>query len=395
MFVRAHKSTDNFSSYAATIGDALTEAASTLGAARKALLDKADQVDSGPLNVSEGWVVLIDPGAQTAEQIKDLLRIAASEQAAINALLVAVGDADNAIADGLLSAAKPFGLTPPTTGGLPGMMVLGAQRPADDVPSPRDPVGLVQQATVRGEEMATTVRATQSGYDDEGHFEKTLIMQDGSKIRITEYEGDYDRGVPDMTVEDHFDAEGNLISWTKSVRTGDHRRTTMNFADGTTDVVESTPDGVINAAFTLPDGTEVTVPRDSPLLTQVPDRIGDVLTGVDYHVDRGGGVPFVSMDKVEKLGAGVKYGGVALGTMSFMYDFLRAPTSVDKCVTVFASTFGIAGSAVGGAAFGAAESAIPGAGVVAGPVLAAGGSYLGGKWMSSVGTKVGEALCGA
>ena len=48
-------------------------------------------------------------------------------------------------------------------------------------------VGLMQQATVRGEEMATTVRETTSRYNEDGHYEKTLIMQDGSKHVITEY----------------------------------------------------------------------------------------------------------------------------------------------------------------------------------------------------------------
>ena len=36
--------------------------------------DKADEIDRGPLNVSEGWVVLIDPGSQSAEQIAHAVR---------------------------------------------------------------------------------------------------------------------------------------------------------------------------------------------------------------------------------------------------------------------------------------------------------------------------------
>ena len=67
MFDRAHETTSAFSDYTTAIGNALNEGASTIGATRKALLDKADEIDRGPLNVSEGWVVLIDPGSQTAE----------------------------------------------------------------------------------------------------------------------------------------------------------------------------------------------------------------------------------------------------------------------------------------------------------------------------------------
>jgi len=263
------------------------------------------------------------------------------------------------------------------------------------VPNPSDPLGLLQQATVRGEDMATTVRETTSRYNDDGHFEKTLIMQDGSKHVITEYEPDYKNGVPDMTKDEHLDADGNLISWTSSTNTPNgYKKTIMNWADGTQYVIDETPEGVRTAAFNLPDGRHGVLPPDSPLLVQtVPDRIGDVLTGLETHIDRGGRIPMLSMDAVEKVGAGAKYGGPALGVMSSMYDFLAAPTPTDKCVSVFAGTFGLAGN-VGGAAVGAtAGAAIPLPGTaVGGAVLLSIGA---GAWLKSVGTKVGEVLCGA
>lgn len=397
MFDRAQKTTTEFSNYTTAIGSALNEGASIIGAARRALLDKADEVDSGPLNVTDGWVVLIDPGTQTAEQINELMDLVATEQAAINGLLLAVGDADTSTADKVMAAAKPFGFVPPTPSGLPGMMVPGAQQPADEVPNPRDPVGLMQQATVRGEDMAMTVRETTSRYNEDDHFEKTLIMQDGSKHVITEYEPDYERGVPDMTKEEHFDANGNLISWTTSSRTpGGYQKTIMNWADGTQFVIDESPDGVRTASFNLPDGRSGILPPDSPLLTDtIPDRIGNVLTGLEAHIDRGGRIPMLSMDAVEKIGTGAKYGGPALSVMTSMYDFLAAPTPYDKCVSVFAGTFGIVGDAAGGAAGAAAGTiAPPGAQVVTVPLLAVGGSYYAGEWMKSVGTKVGEVLCG-
>jgi hypothetical protein len=395
MFDRGHKQTQSFAGYTSAIGKALSEGASTIGGARRALLDKADEVDSGPLNVSEGWVVLIDPGAHTEEQIAELMDQVATEQAAINGLLLAVGDADTSTADKVMAAAKPFGFVPPTPSGLPGMMVPGAQRPVDDVPNPRDPLGLMQQATVRGEDMATTVRETTSRYNKDGHFEKTLVMQDGSKYVITEYTPDYERGVPDMTTEDHYDANGDLISWTSSSRTdGGYKKTIMNWADETQFVIDETPEGVRTAAFNLPDGRSGVLPPDSPLLTQtVPDRIGDVLTGLEAHIDGGGRIPMLSMDAVDKVGAGAKYGGAALGVMSSMYDFLAASTPADKCVSVFAGTFGLAGNAAGAAGGAAIGGPIPVPG--AAPVLAVGFSIAAGEWMKSVGTKVGEVLCGA
>ncbi len=393
MFDRAHHSSVEFSGYIAAIAKALEAGADRIGAARKALLDRADEIDRGPLNVTEGWVVLIDPGSQSADEISRLMKLVASEQAAVNQLLLAVDDADTATADAVMAAAKPFGFTPPS-GGLPGLMVPAARRPADDVPNPSNALGFLQQATVRGEEMGTTVRETRSRYNEQGHFEKTLIMQDGSRHVITEYEEDYARGVPDMVEEEHVDANGNLISRSSSTRTsGGYKRTIMNWADGTQYVVSQTPEGVVSASINLPDGRSAVIPADSPLLTSVPESIGQVLTGVEAHVDDGGKVPMLSMDSVEKVGAGAKYGGMALGTMTAMYDFLRAPTPADKCVSVFASTFGLAGNAAGAAGGAAVGAPFPIPGSTVG--LAVVSSVAAGSWMTSVGKRVGEVLCGS
>jgi hypothetical protein len=396
MFDRAHTSAAAFRDHTTSIGTALNDGASVIGAARKALLDKADEIDRGSLSVSDGWVVLIDPGSQTAEEIAGSMNQVATEQAIVNDLLVAVGDADSSTADKVAAAAKSFGFVPPIQGGLPGMMVPGAQRPADDVPSPHDPLGLVQQATVRGEEMATTVRETSSRYDEDGHFEKTLVMQDGSKHVIIEYAPNPHNRIFDTTVtEDHYDAGGELISWTSSTATPKgSKKTIMNWADGTQYVVDETPEGVRTGRFNLADGRSGDLPPDSAVLvTTVPDRIGDVLTGIETHIGEGGKIPMLSMDAVEKVGVGAKYGGPALGVMSSMYEFLAASTPADKCVSVFGGTFGLAGSAAGaagGAALGGA-TLVPGAA----PVLAVGFGYGAGEWMKSIGTKVGTVLCGA
>lgn len=102
----------------------------------------------------------------------------------------------------------------------------------------------------------------------------------------------------------------------------------------------------------------------------------------------------LSMDAVDKIGTGAKYGGPALGVMSAMYDFLAAPTPYDKCVSVFAGTFNVVGDAAGGAGGALVGAAVPGAQAVTVPVFAVGASYYAGEWMKSVGTKVGEVLCG-
>lgn len=396
MFDRAHKSANVFGNYATAVGNALAEGASVIGAARTALLDKADEIDRGPLNVSEGWVVLIDPGSQTADQIASLMTQVATEQAAINDLLVAVDDADSSTADKVIAAGKEFGFAPPPEVGLGGIMLPGAHRPPDDVPSPHNPVGLMQQATVRSEEMATTVRETSSRYNEDGHFEKTLVMQDGSKPVITEHAPNAHNNIFDTTVtEDHYDPAGNLISWTSSTTTqSGYKKTIMNWADGTQYVVDETPDGVRTGQFNLEDGRHGILPPDSPILvTTVPDRIGDVLTGLETHIGDGGKIPMLSMDAVEKVGAGAKYGGPALGVTTSMYDFLAAPTAADKCVSVFAGTFGLAGNALGATGGATLGAPIPFPGTTAAGAVV--GSVIVGELMTTVGTKVGTVLCGA
>ena len=395
MFDRAHKTTTAFHDYTNAIGNALNEGASTIGAARKALLDKADEIDHGPLNVSEGWVVLIDPGSQTAEQITELMNQVATEQAAINALLVAIGDADTSTGDKLMAAAKPFGFAPPSSGGLPGMMVPGVMKPADDVPNPTDPIGLFQQATMRGEEMGTTVRETIERYNDDGNFEKTLIMQDGSKHVITEYHYDYAHGVPEMVTDEHWDANGSWISRTSSSTTPmGYKETIINWADGTQFVATQTPDGKETAAFTLPDGRHGVLPPNNPFFTgPVPAALGATLTGLDAHVGRGGGLPMLSMDAVEKVGKGAKFGGPALGVLTTIYDMGVAETPNDRCVAGFAGTFGVVGDWAGGAGGAAIGGAIPGAEEFTVPLFAVGGAAMVGDWMKSLGAKVGSGFC--
>jgi hypothetical protein len=151
---------------------------------------------------------------------------------------------------------------------------------------------------------------------------------------------------------------------------------------------------VRTGAFTLADGGYGVLPPDSPILvTTVPERIGDVLTGLETHIENGGKIPMLSMDAVEKVGTGAKYGGPALGVMSSMYEFLAAPTPADKCVSVFAGTFALTGNAAGGAGGAFVGGAIPLPGTtVAGAVI---GSVAAGEWMKGIGTKVGTILCGA
>jgi hypothetical protein len=96
MFGRATDTASQFSHYTEGVAAALTKRGGTIGSARTALLNHADEVDHGELSVSDMWVVLIKPARVSAEKAAGLQAQAKAEQAEINRLLVALGDADSA-----------------------------------------------------------------------------------------------------------------------------------------------------------------------------------------------------------------------------------------------------------------------------------------------------------
>jgi hypothetical protein len=55
MFRRASIDVSTFSEYANAVASALRSGSGAIGAARAVLLNTADQVDQGPLNVTDQW----------------------------------------------------------------------------------------------------------------------------------------------------------------------------------------------------------------------------------------------------------------------------------------------------------------------------------------------------
>ncbi|MGV0644393.1 hypothetical protein ABQE44_13430 [Mycolicibacterium sp. XJ2546] len=394
MLERARHHADRFSEYTTAIGYALKEGASWIVDTRSALLNKADEIDQGRLHVSDNWVVLIKPAPMSADDVAELMEQAAVQQGVINGLLQAVGEADDGTAAKVSAAAQPFGFTAPTSDGLGGMMIPGVKKPDDDVPDPGDHIGLFQQATIRGEDMATSVRETKEEIVNDDEYRKTLTMQDGSKHVLWEFGGPL---VPKVT-DSHYDASGNIISsttsWTNPL--DDIKHTDIEWADGTVFNATETPDGHRTAAFTLPDGRHGVLPPDNPFFTGAgPKAVGHSLTGLEAHIGRGGKLPMLSMDAVDKVGAGAKFGGPALGILSTVYEMGSAQTPYDRCVAGFAGGFEVVGDVAGGA-FGAGLGTIvapPGAQLATVPLGAITFSYTAGEWMKDVGAKVGAAIC--
>ncbi|MDG4663671.1 hypothetical protein [Mycobacterium sp. 236(2023)] len=92
-------------------------------------------------------MVFIDPVMMSAGEMAKLETLAREEQGAINSLLIAVGAVDDATADAVIAAGTDHGfVAPEAPGDLGDLMLPTAQRPPDQVPDPRSPIGLVHRS---------------------------------------------------------------------------------------------------------------------------------------------------------------------------------------------------------------------------------------------------------
>ncbi|GAC69207.1 hypothetical protein [Gordonia soli] len=396
MFGRANSAGSAVAAYATSVAKALSDAAEPIGTARTNLLTKADEIELGDLHVTNAWVVLIKPIPMTAEKAEKLQKDAIAAQSVVNGLLLAVGDADDAAAASVQTAAEGHGfvLKNPTIPFLP-----GAIKPSDEVPNPRFPTGLMQQSLVRSEDMGVTVRETTKHEDKEGNRVTTIHMQDGSKqvtMEMNPYRGPVATQRVNEVQVSHIDKDGKPISKTVSWEefTGT-KVTSTTWADGTNLYAQEWPDGYSEARVTTADGRSGLVPKDSPFFTHpVATSVGGAMSGIDEYAKRGGGIPSVSADDVKKIGVGAKFAGPAIGIGTAIYDVAAAGEG-EKCAAAISGAFGVGGSALGGWG-GAGLGALGGAGVGSVP-LAIGGAATGavaGSWVGGwVGSKVAGVVC--
>jgi uncharacterized protein YukE len=195
MFGRATDRSSRFKNYAEAFAAALESGSRLIGKARTELLSKADEVDSGPLNVTDQWVVMIDPAGMSADKAAELQKEAEAAQSEINALLHAVDEADASTARQMLVArageGAPFkNLEYGPPGPVPPV-------PGDDVADPSTDEGKQFQEIARAQDMASTVREVSHSVDKDGNRITTFTMLDGSKQVTTEY---IDQGLPSEQV---------------------------------------------------------------------------------------------------------------------------------------------------------------------------------------------------
>lgn len=333
------------------------------------------------------WVVLIKPARVSAEKAASLQAQAQAEQAEINRLLVAVGDADNGTAAKVQAAAKDFGFALPGPGDPRSLDPnSGLAKPADDVPNPMSLEGLIQQGIVRDNDMAQTVRESREWTTEDGQVRKTLLMMDGSRHEIYEW----NETLP--CVEDtYYDKRGKEVSSTFSqdkTKYDGTKYTSITFADGTEVTMTRTADGKCTGGVTAADGRHGVLPDEffsHPALTTV----GGALTGLEEQAKRG--IPMLSPASVENLGKIGKYGGPTLGVATALYDTVTAKTYQDACVAAISGTAAVAGGYASGTL---AAGVATGLGIPEfAPFAAAGGDVFGGWTFGYVGGIIGNIVC--
>lgn len=384
MFRRATDRSSAFKNYAESFADALRNGSALIGKARTDLLSRADDIDAGELNVTDQWVVMIDPARMSAEKAAQLQAQANEAQTEINDLLQTVGQADDRTTQQLLLSRAEGAVFENLEYGPPGPI---PPPPADDVPDPSTDSGKQFQEMARAQDMATTIREVEETTDQNGDRITTYTMLDGSKQIATEY---IDQGLPSQQVYPagtlrvlHVDKNGNWISDTMTTpREDGGKLTEVSWADGTQITISQNPDGTQTGSCTMADGRHAVLP-DSFFQDPLPTLAGGALSGLEVQAGRG--IQGLSGSALDGLKAGAKWGGPAMGIAQTVLGIYTADTVYEQCVAAWSGGVGFAG----GIATSVAVGAIPGVG----PFAAMGGNVAGGFVFGYVGKLVGNVMC--
>lgn len=393
MFGRADRNASRLFDYANGVASAFRRGSETIGTARITLLNKADQVDAGPLNVTDQWVMLIDPVRMSAEKLAQLEKLAEEEQSAINKMLAAVGDADDDTANAVAAAGRGFGFVEEGPSNDPFAIPTSA-RPPNQVPDPRDPIGMLAQQAIREGDMSITIRDVSEPVKNQyGDTVTTVTMQDGSKQVMTQHDPfDWPSKQNFVSIE-QFDKNGNEVSRSGSWHDpgNDCDYTSVTWPDGSNFTMSMDSTGQRTAGFSTAGGRHSAVPVE--LIDQISLISGSGLSGLEQHIIRGGSLPMLTAESIENVGKTAKFGGPALSVATTVFDMMAAETSRDACIAAVAGASGFGGG-WGGAEAGAALGGIfPPAAPIAVPVLATVLAFGGGYYGADLGKFVGGVVC--
>ncbi|MCK0177604.1 hypothetical protein [Mycolicibacterium sp. F2034L] len=329
----------------------------------------------------------------SAEDLAELEKLAAAEQAEINTLLSAVGDADEDTANSITAVGGRFGFVEAKPSSDPFSIPTGPSRPRDEAPNPQDPVGLMDQHALRNGDMAITIREVVESENSAGEEVTTVIMQDGSRQVITKKDPFFWVDRQDFISVEQYDKDGNEISESSSWHDlgNDCDYTSITWPDGSNFTMTMDPTGYRSGGFTTAGGRHQAVPVE--LIDNMSLGAGAALSGLEKHIAHGSGLPMLTAESVDNIGKTAKYGGPALGLATTVFDMVMAESGRDACIAAFGGGGGGLGGwalAEGGAVVGAAI--LPAAPVMV-PTLAAGGALLGGWGFAELGKRVGEVVC--
>jgi uncharacterized protein YukE len=385
MFTRASDHSSDFAHYTNAVANALRSGASAIATARNDALREADAIDKGELQVNDQWVVLIRPAGMTAEHAADLKKQAEAAQAELNPLVHAVDAADKATMQQLLQARTEEGAK--LHDERQGPPYMPPPVPGNEVPDPATDDGRKLQSIIRAQDMSTTVRATSESTDENGNHFKTLMMLDGSK-EVIKTEGGWPASahrVPEGTIEvTQYDPNGNEESIAETIKHPDgSERTQVWWTDGTTVTMTRTADGKCAGSVVTADRKEGILP-DEFFADPIPTLASGGLTALEKQTETG--IPGLSSEALENIGAGAKFGGPALGVATAVYNVATAQTAHDACVAAWSGGFGTAGT-IG------ADLALPLLAPEAGPFAAA-AVDVGSSWtFGYLGGIVGNLAC--
>jgi hypothetical protein len=392
MFGRAESAASKLSEYADGMAVALKNGSETIGRARAALLNKADELDAGPLNVTDQWVVLIDPVRMSAQDMAKLQELADAEQATINELLTAVGDADDETANAMAAAGSQFGYA--ESGELTGPFAIpGGARPQDEVPNPKELPGMMAQESIRAADQQQNVREVIESTNQYGEEVTTVIKQDGSKAVTTRMDPFEWASKENFYEMEEFDKDGNFVARTSSWHDmyNDCDYTSITYADLSNLTISMDPTGYRTAGFTPAGGRSTQVPVE--LIDNMSLVTGSGISALEKHIVNGGSLPMLTAESVENVGKATKFGGPAVEVATTVFHMAMADTGKERCTALVAGIGG-AGGGWAGAELGAAAGAVTGPlALGAVPFLAFAGSMAIGYGAAKMGEFIGEVVC--
>ncbi len=300
------------------------------------------------MNVTDQWVVLIDPVRMSAEEMAKLQELARTEQATINEMLTAVGDADDETANAVAAAGSRFGYA--ESGELNGPFAIpGATRPRDEVPNPKELPGMMARKRFERPIGSMNVREVVESTNQYGEEVTTVIKQDGSKA------GHHPACDPfEWASKENFYEIGGVrqgrrfrgarpAPGTRCTTTAITPRSAGRRVSNLT--ISMDPTGYRTAGFTPAGGRSTQVPVE--LIDDISLVTGSGISGLEKHIVNGGSLPMLTAESIENVSKAAKFGGPALEVATTVFDMAMADSDKERCIALVAGIGGAGGGWAG------------------------------------------------